>query len=75
MSILVPAEAVILMGWWLWKAKGWDPEGWLDPLGTFSVGTVLVQVTAAVIVMLALNGWLGRRFTATKPAADEEVAT
>ena len=60
-GMLVPIEAVVLMVWWLWEARGWDPEGWLDPFAPFSVGTVLAQWALALIVLLALNKWLSRR--------------
>ncbi len=60
-GILVPIEAVTLMVWWLYEARGWDVEGWLDPLQPFSVGTVLLQWTVALIALWALNGWLANR--------------
>jgi NSS family neurotransmitter:Na+ symporter len=61
-GFLVPVEAVVLMVWWLYQARGWDPEGWLDPTVTFSAGTVLAQWAVVLIVLFALNRWLGRRF-------------
>jgi len=62
---LVPLEAVVLMIWWLWEARGWDPEGWLNPLATDSVGTVLVQWAIALIALLLLNRTLARRSLAS----------
>ncbi|HVS04274.1 MAG TPA: sodium-dependent transporter [Thermoanaerobaculia bacterium] len=60
-GILVPLEAVVLMVWWLWQARSWDPEGWLHPLGVFTTGTVLAQWAVALLALVALNGWLVRR--------------
>ena len=60
-GVLIPIEAVVLMVWWLWQARGWDPEGWLDPFKSASVGTVLLQWAAALVVLIALNKWLVRR--------------
>ncbi|MGH7606148.1 MAG: sodium-dependent transporter, partial [Gemmatimonadales bacterium] len=31
-GVVVPLEALALLGWWLYHARGWDPAGWLDPL-------------------------------------------
>jgi len=56
--VVVPVEAVVLMGWWLWQARGWDAEGWLDPFSATSVGTVLMQVAIALVALVALNRWL-----------------
>jgi NSS family neurotransmitter:Na+ symporter len=56
--VVVPMEAVVLMIWWLWQARGWDPDGWLDPFSATSVGTVLLQVAIALVAVVALNGWL-----------------
>ena len=60
-GVLVPVEAVTLVIWWLYAARGWDPEGWLNPLASETVGTVLAQVAVAVIVLLVFNRWLAER--------------
>jgi NSS family neurotransmitter:Na+ symporter len=59
-AVLVPVEAVALMVWWLWEAREWDPEGWLQPLRTDSVGTVLMQWGVALCALLLFNRWLTR---------------
>ncbi len=63
-GILVPIEAVTLMVWWLYEARGWDVEGWLDPWQPFSVGTVLMQWAIALILLLLANRWLANRSSA-----------
>jgi len=60
-GVVVPLEAVVLLGWWLYQARGWDPAGWLDPLGVENVGTILVQWGVVLGVLLTANGWLARR--------------
>jgi NSS family neurotransmitter:Na+ symporter len=60
-AVVVPVEAVILMLWWLWEARGWNPQSWLNPFLPESVGTVLVQWTIALVALVLLQRWLGRR--------------
>lgn len=60
-SVVVPIEAVILMVWWLWEARGWDPEGWLDPFGSATVGTVLLQFAVALVGLWLFDRWLRNR--------------
>ena len=60
-AVVVPVEAVTLMVWWLWEARGWDPTGWLDPFRPESVGTVLLQFGVALAALICANVWLGRR--------------
>jgi NSS family neurotransmitter:Na+ symporter len=60
-GVVVPIEAVILMVWWLWEARGWDRGGWLDPFRPESVGTVLLQFAVALAALIAVNYWLRRR--------------
>ena len=59
-AVVVPVEAVVLIVWWLWEARGWDPGGWLDPFRPESVGTVLLQAGVAIVALYAVNRWLGR---------------
>jgi NSS family neurotransmitter:Na+ symporter len=60
-SVVVPVEAILLLLWWLWEARGWDPEAWLDPFGTATVGTVLVQFFVALVGLLLLDRWLAAK--------------
>jgi len=60
-GVVVPVEAVILMLWWLWEARGWDPEGWLHPFRSTTVGTVLLQWSVALVLLVLLDRWLRRR--------------
>lgn len=65
-GVLVPLEALILLVWWLWQARGWDPAGWLDPLGVENVGTILLQWGVVLAGLLLANRWIAAR---TRPAA------
>jgi SNF family Na+-dependent transporter len=59
---LVLAEAVVLMGWWLYQATDLgDLRATLTPFSPFNVGTLLAQWTLAIVAFLVLNGWLARR--------------
>ncbi len=57
-GVLVPLQAVVLLVWWLYQARGWNPQGWLDPFGEDNVGTVLIQFAIVLVVLLAANRWL-----------------
>lgn len=70
-GVVVPIEAVVLMIWWLWEARGWNPESWLNPFLPESVGTVLFQWAIALVALLALQRWLTRRPAATGEGAPE----
>ncbi|HEX9692154.1 MAG TPA: sodium-dependent transporter [Gemmatimonadales bacterium] len=58
--VLVPLQAGILLVWWLWQARGWNPTGWLNPLGEDSVGTILLQWGLVLVGLIAANRWLAR---------------
>ncbi len=60
-AVVVPVEAVILMAWWMWEARGWDPSGWLDPFSPESVGTVLLQWGVALVALIVVGRWLAAR--------------
>ena len=59
-TFLVPLQAVVLMVWWLYQARGWDPN-WLAPFQEANVGTVLFQWAIAFALVLLLNRTIVRR--------------
>jgi neurotransmitter:Na+ symporter, NSS family len=67
-TVLVPLQALVLIGWWLWQM--WGP-GALDPFGVETVGTVLFQWTAILVVLLIANRFLAR-VRSTEPGARTE---
>lgn len=62
-SVLVPLQAVVLVGWWLYQTRG---PGWLNPLGLENAGTIFLQWGVVLVALLLCNRWLAR----TRPATD-----
>ena len=63
-AVVVPLEAVFLLGWFLYQSRLDDPAGWLrpfDPENVFNVGTVLFQLGIALAVLIAANGWIVKK--------------
>ena len=63
-SVVVPIEAVILMVWWLWESRSWNPDAWLNVFLPDSTGTVLVQWAIALVALVAWQRLLSHRGTA-----------
>ena len=66
--VLVPIQALVLMVWWLYQARGWDPN-WLAPLREANVGTVLFQWAIAFAIVLMMNKLIVKRVQATDAAS------
>jgi NSS family neurotransmitter:Na+ symporter len=69
---LVLVEAVVLMGWWLWGARGEDFAATWTLFSPYNVGTVLIQWGVVLVVLVALNGRMVRSVQAhevTRPDA------
>ena len=73
-GVLVPVEAVVLLGWWLWRAAGSDPAQGFDPFAQENAGTVLAQWAVALVALLAANRWLARRSLASGSQASGSAA-
>lgn len=72
-GVIVPLEALVLLAWWLYQARGWDPEGWLNPLGVENVGTILLQWGVTLVVFLLLNRWIAERTRPVPPTRDDHI--
>jgi NSS family neurotransmitter:Na+ symporter len=72
-GVLVPLQALVLLGWWLYQAHGWDPTGWLKPFGVENVGTILLQWGIVLLVLLLFNGWLARHTHAEPPGPEDHM--
>jgi NSS family neurotransmitter:Na+ symporter len=59
-TILVPLEALVLLGWWVYQVRGEDLAGWLNPLREANVGTLFFQWGVVLVVLLLANRWLAR---------------
>jgi neurotransmitter:Na+ symporter, NSS family len=69
LKYLVPAQFVVMFGWWVYQSVAvYDPEGWWNPLHTFSIGTCVVQWG----VVLAIVGGLNRQLAAASLKEREE---
>ncbi|GAB5521749.1 MAG: sodium-dependent transporter [Rhodothermales bacterium] len=56
---IVPLQAVVLLGWWLWRAATeYAPDSWYNPLDPYSFMTCLVQWSVALIILVMLNKWM-----------------
>ncbi len=66
-------EAIVLIVWWFAQVRG---EGWrtaLNPLATFSIGTVLVQWAVVLVAFFLANRWLADRVSAESAAREAAV--
>lgn len=71
MRWLVPLEAMVLLGWWLYQAGVvYTPERWYDPLEPYSLMTCITQWGLALFALYALNGWMERRLSGVRSLAE-----
>jgi NSS family neurotransmitter:Na+ symporter len=56
LKYLIPAQFAVMFGWWMYQAATvYDPEGWWNPVHTFSVGTCVAQWGVALLLLMAFN--------------------
>ncbi|HEY0972744.1 MAG TPA: sodium-dependent transporter [Gemmatimonadales bacterium] len=55
LGVLVPIQAVALIGWWMYQVRG---PGWLNPFGIENLGTILFQWGVVLVVLVLANRWL-----------------
>ena len=55
MKFVIPVEAIIMLVWWFYQSVTWDPDAWWRPLREYSLGTVLVQWIALIIILISVN--------------------
>lgn len=74
-GVLVPLQAVVLLGWWLYQAQVADPAGWLDPISEFNVGTILLQWGIVLAVLVGVNRWLvpGQAAVGSVPVSEQTL--
>ena len=70
-TVLVPLQAVALIGWWIYQVRG---PGWLNPFGVENLGTILFQWGAVLIVFLLLNRKLASGRPTVPPGEGEMPA-
>lgn len=61
-GILVPVQAVVLLGWWLYQSAAvYAPDTWYNPFDPYSVMTCLLQWGLALVLFLVLNDRMSTR--------------
>ncbi len=73
LGAVVPLEALVLLGWWLWQARGWDPEGWLRPFAVENAGTILFQWGVVLAVLLLANRWIAAKTVGPPVTAEDRM--
>lgn len=69
-GVLVPLQAVVLIGWWIYQVRG---PGWLNPFGIENFGTILFQWGIVLVVLILANRWLLPRSDRAALAADHDA--
>jgi NSS family neurotransmitter:Na+ symporter len=65
LGVLVPIQAVVLVGWWIYQVRA---PGWLNPLGVENFGTILFQWGVVLAALILANRWLLPRGAAAERA-------
>lgn len=60
-GFLVPAQGILLIGWYFYKSFLQNKADWWNPFNVYSVGTILFQWGIALITFILLNGWLVKK--------------
>jgi len=61
---IFPFLFVLLFGWWVWQAVGWNPKDWWNPFKVTSPGTMIFQWAILLGLVLLANKWLARKIKA-----------
>lgn len=67
-----PLLFVLIFGWWVYQAITWYPDNWLAPFEVFSVGTILMQFAALLLLALLTNNWLAKKIQASPGSVYDE---
>lgn len=71
-GVVVPLEALVLLGWWFYQVRGRDLAGWLNPLREANVGTMVAQWGVVLAVLLLANRWLATHTHGARPPSPRE---
>ena len=67
----MPTLFVAMFSWWMYQVVTvFDPEGWWNPVRTFSIGTCVVQWTVALVLLRMFN----QRLAESSVRSEVEVA-
>ena len=68
---LVAVEAVVLTGWFLWSVRTDDFRETWTLLSPYNVGSVVIQIAIAIVVLVLANRWLAARVQEVDTTHDE----
>jgi neurotransmitter:Na+ symporter, NSS family len=71
-SILIPAQGIILIGWYFYKSFSQIDTQWWNPLHIYSVGTILLQWGIALIAFILLNRWMVKKTLGPAQLAEKQ---
>jgi len=63
--VFLPLQFIAMIFWWFWQSYSSDPENWLRINAESSLGTVLFQLTIALVIFIILNKIITKRITQT----------
>ena len=67
--VLAPAQMIFLLIWFFYSSWKENPITWLkpfDPDNLFNVGTIVVQWTFVLVILILANNWLVKRTSGSK---------
>jgi NSS family neurotransmitter:Na+ symporter len=66
----VMLESVVLMVWWLYQSQGESFRETWTLFSPLNIGTVLIQWSVVLIVLIASNKWLSKKMLLSMSSAD-----
>ena len=67
---LVVVEALVVLGWWLWDARGEGGAATWTLFNSYNIGTVLIQWAVVLVVLVLANRWLAGSETRSDAAGE-----
>lgn len=63
---------LIIIGWWCYQSIfDWHPSDWWHPFRIDSLGTVVLQIALAAVILKLLNNWYAGKI-APGPLTDRD---
>lgn len=66
-KVLIPAQALILIGWYFYQSITSLDSEWWNPFRVYSAGTILFQWGLALLVFFLLNRWMVKKTLHSPP--------
>ena len=61
LSVLLPLQFLVMLGWWLWRSYADDPQNWYRIFLPYSLGTILFQWLIALGLFILFNKVINRK--------------